>query len=193
VRATFSTTPTMPYGRYTGALIYDLAGRTGTLPVTLTVPSSGPTLATLSGQVSLQGRPTPPSPRWSIGLTVTMQLSGSQSFAVSSDTSGRFTVTNLAPGTYDIGVKGAHTLRTRVRATLAAGANAVSIGTLQEGDVNGDNCVSLLDFSALSRSYGLCAGDAGYDARADLNGDGCITLLDFSLLSRGYGQCGAAP
>jgi hypothetical protein len=69
---------------------------------------------------------------------------------------------------------------------------------LREGDANDDNFITIIDFSILAATFGVCEGSGGYDARADFNGDGCIAILDFSLLvwnigvkvscRHGYGQ-----
>ncbi|MBI4579046.1 MAG: hypothetical protein HY718_05045, partial [Planctomycetes bacterium] len=65
--------------------------------------------ANLAGTVQLQGRGSAPSSRWAVPLTVTLSLTGTVSpayvFTPTADTSGRFTVTGIAPGTYDVRVK----------------------------------------------------------------------------------------
>jgi hypothetical protein len=67
---------------------------------------------------------------------------------------------------------------------------AVDFGILHSGDVDGDQCVQLLDFSLLAGAFATCDGGAAYDPRADLTLDGCVTLLDFSLLAGNFGRCG---
>jgi hypothetical protein len=66
----------------------------------------------------------------------------------------------------------------------------VDFGILREGDANDDNFVTLLDFSILASTFGICEGTLGYDDRADFNEDGCITLTDFSLLATNFGEGG---
>jgi len=51
--------------------------------------------------------------------------------------------------------------------------------------------VTILDFSILASTFGLGAGDPGFDPRADFNQDTFVTILDFSLLAANFGQCGA--
>ena len=159
------------------------------------VTASTPQQASLQASVALQGRPTPPNPRWIVPLTVTLTIPGqgapAYSFAPTTDASGIFTLTGILPGTYDMRVKHSHTLQNRQTLTLAAGANPpAAVGTLLEGDANNDNYVTLVDFSILVNTFGKCIGFIGYDARADFNGDGCVTLLDFSLLATNFGAAG---
>ncbi|MGQ9493536.1 MAG: hypothetical protein ACUVR2_07215 [Anaerolineae bacterium] len=153
----------------------------GQVEPTLT-PTTVP--CTLRGHVTLQGRPTPPHVRWVTPLTVTV---GSTEYAVTTDTSGYFTVTEgLTPGTYDIRVKHAHTLRNVKRGvTLVAGQNDVDFGTLIEGDANNNNCVEMLDFVILRSKFGSTT-----DLRADFNQSGVVDMLDFVLLRVNFGRCG---
>jgi len=89
-------------------------------------------------------------------------------------------------------IKGSHWLANAAwNANIGlAGAN-FGTATLTNGDINNDNTVNLLDFSALSSAYGSSTGGTGWNAEADLNGDGTVNLLDFSILSSNYGLSGA--
>jgi hypothetical protein len=98
---------------------------------------------------------------------------------------------NVSPGTYDIAVKGSHWLRQVVRNVNVGIFGAVGLTfSLTNGDVNGDNAVTLGDFAALKRAYGSGAGDPNWNPDADLNGDGSVTLGDFAILRAHYGQQG---
>ncbi len=55
------------------------------------------------------------------------------------------------------------------------------------GDLDGDGDVDLLDLSQLLISFGLCAGNPGYDAAADLDASGCVDLWDLSVLLANFG------
>jgi len=46
----------------------------------------------------------------------------------------------------------------------------------------------LSDLAVLLSSYGICEGDAGFNAAADFDRDGCITLSDVALLLSLFGQ-----
>ena len=168
---------------------------TGTATPTAT-PTSPVVSAQLLGSVTLQGRPTPPDPSWSVPLRVSLTPQGG-GLAVAcnptTDQSGNFTCDGFLPGSYVGCVKNSQTLQNCQSVTLAEGPNPVDFGTLREGDANDDNCVTLLDFSILVTTFGKCTGDGGFDARADFDLSGCVVLVDFSLLSSNFGQCGAAP
>lgn len=166
------------------------------LAVNLTV-SAPPPVTSLDGSVELQGRSAAPSAQWVTELAVTLYQPGTativESFTVMTDSSGVFSITNLTPGSYDVAVKGANTLQVIVPVTLLEGLNTQPFGVLLAGDANNNNLINLQDFSILSTTYNLVAGDTNYDARADFNGDGTVNLADFSLLSSNYNQQGEAP
>ncbi|MDW8291411.1 MAG: dockerin type I domain-containing protein, partial [Armatimonadota bacterium] len=61
---------------------------------------------------------------------------------------------------------------------------------LLAGDIDGDNEVSLLDFSRLLAAFGSFAGEEQYDVDADLDGDGEISLWDLSWLLLHFGMAG---
>ncbi|MBU0616527.1 MAG: hypothetical protein KKI02_02295 [Planctomycetes bacterium] len=56
-----------------------------------------------------------------------------------------------------------------------------------DGDVDGDGDVDLTDLAGLLATYGLCAGDAGYNDDADFIDDDCIDLSDLAVLLANYG------
>jgi hypothetical protein len=105
------------------------------------------------------------------------------------DASGYFTLTGMN-GEYQIGVRGHNTLRNTLQIAVEGELTAANFGALRGGDSNGDNAVTLVDFSILAATFARCTGNAGYDSRADFNGDACITLLDFSILRSNYGASG---
>jgi hypothetical protein len=62
---------------------------------------------------------------------------------------------------------------------------------LLNGDIDGDNEVTLLDHGLLTASFGLTEGDPDFNPNADLDGDGEVTLLDFGILVNNFGAIGA--
>jgi uncharacterized membrane protein len=56
------------------------------------------------------------------------------------------------------------------------------------GDVDGDGDVDLGDLSRLLTVFGLCAGDAGFDAAADFDASGCVELSDLAVLLANFGS-----
>ncbi len=55
------------------------------------------------------------------------------------------------------------------------------------GDVNGDGHVDVSDLLLLAGSFGLCAGQGGYDPRCDLDGDDCVDAADVLVLAGNWG------
>lgn len=152
---------------------------TPTYTVTST-PTAGS--ATLLGQIWAQGRPAPPNTQWVMSLRLRV---GGVLYTVETDTFGRFTLSGLTPGVYEIQVKNHHTLANALSgAVLAAGENALSLGLLREGDVNDDDIVDITDFSLLRSIFSTT------DPRADFNQDGVVDIVDFSLLRTNFGMCG---
>jgi hypothetical protein len=147
-------------------------------------PTATPGLATLQGTVTLQGRPDPPAAAWVVALTVKI---GDTNYAATTDSSGQFTISGLAPGTYDICVKNSHTLSARTTGVvLVAGTNVVNLGTLREGDANNNDFININDFSILASVF------LTSDPQADFNQDGVVNLGDFVLLRDNYfvqGDC----
>ena len=58
------------------------------------------------------------------------------------------------------------------------------------GDIDGDNSVTVFDYDRLSAAFDASAGDAGYDAAADLDGDGTVSVFDYDILSRNFDLVG---
>ena len=148
-------------------------------------PTATPGLAILHGRVTLQ-RPNAPAPHasWVVSLTVKI---GETNYAATTDSSGYFAIPGLTPGTYDICVKNSHTVSNlKTGVVLVAGANAVDLGTLREGDANNNDFVNITDFSILASVFMTS------DARADFNQDGIVNINDFVLLRDNYfvsGEC----
>lgn len=170
----------------------------GFLPVTIRVEPADYTgsagIGTMvQGVATLQGIADP------TGLTITIEAkSGSTVIAA-----GTGQLTNqfglgsysiglpISSGTYDLSyrVSGPGFL-TNVEPSGAMGSIVTLAVTMVGGDANGDDSVDLLDYFALSDSYNLSTGDAGFDAGADFNRDGSVDLLDYFILSDSYNVSG---
>jgi len=59
---------------------------------------------------------------------------------------------------------------------------------LLNGDIDGDNEVTLLDHGLVTASFGLTEDDPDFNPNADLDGDGEVTLFDFGILSTTSGR-----
>ncbi len=55
------------------------------------------------------------------------------------------------------------------------------------GDVDGDDSITIFDYIDLSESFMLSTGDAGFKPFADLDGDGEVTIFDYIILSGNFG------
>jgi len=98
-----------------------------------------------------------------------------------------------ANGIYDVSVKVGTWLRKRVSADLNGGSATGLTFSLVNGDINGDNVVSLADFAALRAAFGSTSVSANWNPAADLNGDGAVSLADFAILRRNFGRTGDPP
>ncbi|MGC8784298.1 MAG: dockerin type I domain-containing protein [Armatimonadota bacterium] len=65
--------------------------------------------------------------------------------------------------------------------------------TLLNGDCDGDNEVTLLDFGIVVNAFGSTPNDPNWDPRADLDGDLEVTLFDYGIVVRNFGAIGAEP
>lgn len=103
---------------------------------------------------------------------------------------GTFNVTTSLNGTLDVAIKATHWLRRmRTNVTVPSGGGGET-WSLINGDCDGDNEVTLVDFGQLSASFGKAIGDPGYDPLADLDGDDEVTLVDYGIVSANFGQAG---
>ena len=149
--------------------------------------------ATLEGNTTMEGRAQ--GPKWKVPLHVTLHEPGEEtvvgSYHEESDNAGDFTVSGLGTGTFDVAVKGSHTLRTQVGdVVLGTGTTTVNFGTLLEGDTNNDNVIDLLDVWAVQASYGKSTGDAGFNPLCDFNENGSVGSTDISMLLLNFGKSG---
>lgn len=92
-------------------------------------------------------------------------------------------------GTYDIAFKADHWLRKVVTNVTVSGVATVDVSLLN-GDIDGDNEVTLFDFGQLVAAFGSLSGDTNWNFNADLDGDLEVTLFDFGILVRNFGELG---
>ncbi|MGC8784150.1 MAG: dockerin type I domain-containing protein [Armatimonadota bacterium] len=92
-------------------------------------------------------------------------------------------------GVYDVSFKGGHWLRRTVPGVQLSGTVHLET-SLQNGDIDGDNEVSLFDFGMLVAAFGSMPGDSTWNANADLDGDEEVSLFDFGILVRNFGAIG---
>jgi hypothetical protein len=149
-----------------------------------------PMLHSISGQVQLRDWEAPVA---GIPIDVELRQGGStvRSETVFLDPDGNYTLSDVEDGTYDIAFKASHWLRTVVRGVQVAGADVLGVNvSLTNGDIDGDNEVTLFDFGALVAAFGSQPGDGNWNPGADLDGDREVTLFDFGVLVRNFGAMG---
>jgi hypothetical protein len=96
------------------------------------------------------------------------------------------------PGTYRLYAKATHWLRAvKTVTTTSSGTPNVGNFSLKNGDIDGDNEVSILDYIALSQAFGSEPGFTSWNINADLDGDLVISILDYLTLSTNFGLAGA--
>ncbi len=107
------------------------------------------------------------------------------------DDAGHYAIPDVEPGRYDLAFKASHWLRVVVRDVVITDSDVTGVDVaLTNGDIDGDNEVTLLDFGALVAAFGSAPGDDNWNADADLDGDEEVTLLDFGVLVRNFGAIG---
>jgi len=108
------------------------------------------------------------------------------------NSSGSFSISSQAPiASYDVYVKASHWLRRKLtNQTFGTGALSGLSFSLLNGDVNGDNSVSLADFGQLKLAYGSTPSSGNWNPNADLDGNGSVGLSDFGILKLNYGKGG---
>ncbi len=147
----------------------------------------------LTLRVTLQ-RPNspPPSAAWGVPVTFVLYPPGDpvticHQWDVTLDPNGLgFGYPLLFMGTYDVRIRNLHTLRNVKRNVVISPWATIDMGTLYEGDCNGDNIVNILDFGILRMCYFLDEGMPGFCPRCDLDENNTINIFDFALLRSNY-------
>jgi len=162
------------------------------VPVNLHISLTG----TLRGQVNFMGRGTPGTDRWVETFVVRffdnatkVEKSWSPINATTNNT-GVFTITGVVAGKYDIAIKNWTCLSEVVtNVTLSAGAlTVVDFGTTREGDANGNDAVTGMDFSLVSGVFNTAPPG---NPNCDFDRNGAVSGMDFSLLNGNFNKVGS--
>ena len=165
-------------------------------PPVAAAPPSAVGNAQLRLKVQWLGRGAPPNDSWVQPLTLHLSAADTAavlaSYAGATDRNGVAFYSGLPAGVYNVHVKGPHSLQSaRARIALTPGATIDLDMKMQvEGDLDGDNCVTVDDFAYLQSRLGTHRGIDGFDATADLNNDGMVSIADVSLMRAGFDRCG---
>jgi len=142
-----------------------------------------PEKATLNGNVDLQGRP-------ATEITVRFFDPGTDTVVLkvntTTDSNGNFTVTGIAPSTYDVAVKGYTSLSILKANELFAGGEITTInfGILLEGDANGDDWITMADYLLFEAAFHT------ENPECDFNRDGFVDVGDYAIWSYNFGKHG---
>jgi len=146
--------------------------------------------ATLSGVVSLQDFGGNPA---LVPVELQVRAPGSltplQVHLLSLDAGGNYSLVAPLDGVYDLSAKAWHWLRQTHPSVLVSGSRVANF-SLTNGDIDGDNEVTLFDFGQLVSAFGSMPGGSGWNPNADLDGDEEVTLFDFGILVRNFGAIG---
>jgi len=111
--------------------------------------------------------------------------------SVSLRADGQFVVSTSLSGTYDLAIRSDTTLiRILPNVPLRDTGTYDLTVALVNGDVDGDNSVTVFDYDRLSSAFDSVPGDAAWDTNADLDGDGSVTVFDYDILSRNFDLTG---
>jgi len=104
---------------------------------------------------------------------------------------GSYSFSTTRTGLVDLTAKASHWLRARRTNVNLTGATVINQHfTLVNGDIDGDNAVTVFDYDALSLAFDTFTGQPGWNAEADLDGDGAVTVFDYDILSQNFDQTG---
>lgn len=129
----------------------------------------------------------------SVPITVQLKRYGLvvRSETVYLDADGNYEIRNVTSKDYDITFYARPWLRLIVNHVRVAGADVTGLNVaLTNGDIDGDNEVTLFDFGELVAAFGSVPGDSNWNRYADLDGDDEVTLFDFGVLVRNFGAIG---
>jgi len=175
----------VPPGVPPGSVLSDPDGQPITINSTA-VPSITVTAAgTIQGVVLRQGTQTNHANTETVGITV----DGGVAATAATAADGSFSLTVPTRGTYTISASYPGYLQAQKDSVYVVGTN-VSIGStrLVGGDVNGDNCINILDIVSIIGKFGM-TGLPSTDPE-DINDDGTIDILDLTIAAGNFTRCG---
>lgn len=131
-------------------------------------------------------------------IPVTLSLLDGQGQVVESkniftSSSGDFETSFASVGTFTLRADGSTWLRKNLgQITLQATSGYVPVPAvlLLNGDVDGDEVVSIFDYIRVSNSFDLYFTDQGFDPAADLDGDLAVSIFDYIVMSDNFDKQG---
>lgn len=115
------------------------------------------------------------------------------SYAGIVNAAGEFTIADVLTGTYDVIVTVNGHLSVGVAdVAIAVGQNAVAVGAVVPGDMDGNNGVNVVDFSQFNSAFGSAPGDENFLEEADMDCSGGVNVVDFSQFNASFGLSGVS-
>ena len=116
------------------------------------------------------------------------------------DPDGSFSLDQpVAPGLYDVAVKASHWLNSVNVAVQVIAGQPLMLVSGRNGDIDGDNSVTVFDYGILSDYFDRSSADSDWTALgdngfrpadADLDGDGSVSVFDYGILSDSFDLSG---
>ena len=150
--------------------------QTTTSPPTVSLtnpPSSG---AQIKGSLALSATATPAT-----GDSISQAQLLVNGAVVQTDTSAPYNFTLNTLGYKD----GSYTITVKAIDNQSLVGTSTDMITVSNGDINGDNKVSISDLSIMAAHWGSSSANA---SQGDLNGDGKVNISDLSILANNWQQ-----
>lgn len=103
---------------------------------------------------------------------------------------GSYSLPVAEAGTYSVRAKGSHWLGQRKTGVSVSSSGGTADFSLINGDVDGDNSITVFDYDRLSAAFDATPSDPSWDVEADLDGDGTVTVFDYDILSTNFDLVG---
>ena len=151
----------------------------------------------VSGQITLEGISNPAATVIPVNpVTFVFTPVGGGTPVIATQTlgaNGAFSITGLAPGSYNLSAKGDKWLRATTLVNISAGSVTSANLTLPAGDANNDNSIDATDFGLFVSGYNTSANvpGSGYDPTVDFDNDGSVDANDFGLFVGNYNKTGS--
>lgn len=156
---------------------------------------------TISGKLNLGIYQTDKNPTWSFEAQI-RDANGTtvEQHTVNVNAAWEYSLQTTLTGSYTVWIKGKHWLANQAEGVVIgmAGASNVDL-TLTNGDIDGDNSVTLLDYDIFSEYFDRSSGDSDWTTtgsngfapiEADLDGDEAVTLIDYDIFSASFDLAG---
>ncbi len=164
----------------------------------MTTFSTVPTSNTLIGHVDLNDYFGPVAGQ---KVTVTFRQQGidMENQEVTLDASGNWSLSTTRRGVHQIGLKGKHWLRKFTGDVNLSTTVVIPSVANENGDIDGDNSVTVFDYGVLSDYFDRSSAQAGWTtvggngfapADADLDGDEAVTVFDYGIISDHFDKSG---